>query len=307
MRSAARDQPISAPISSRSACDLAEQPVDAAGVDDPGAEVLRGLGAAGDPEAQALDRILARVAGRDVAGQERVSRPDDRARLLLLDPDPMQRRRAVLEDLRIAAVGHGHDRLARAQPGHLDDRLRAVVGVVELVADELLGLELVRRDQVGLGPHRQSQRLAVGVDHRRHAEPAHLADQRRVDVLLDPAREAAGEHADARALGQVEQLLAEQLELLRRDGRTTLVDLGVQPGGRVEHDRVGPRLVVDADEVVEDRLVAERLDDPRAGGAAGKPGGDHRLPELLDRAGDVDALAARHRGLIDGAVAAARA
>ena len=40
-------------------------------------------------------------------------------------------------------------------------------------------------------------------------------------------------------------------------------------------------------------------------GAAGEPGGDHRLAERLERARDVDALAAGHRRLLDGAVAAA--
>ena len=40
----------------------------------------------------------------------------------------------------------------------------AVLVVVELVADELLGLEHVRRDDVRLGAHRAPQRLAVGVD-----------------------------------------------------------------------------------------------------------------------------------------------
>ena len=43
--------------------------------------------------------------------------------------------------------------------------MQAVLVVVELVADELLGLELVGRDHVGLGAHGAAQRLAVGVDH----------------------------------------------------------------------------------------------------------------------------------------------
>ncbi len=79
-----------------------------------------------------------------------------------------------------------------------------------------------------------------------------------------PAREAAGEHADARALGQVQELLAEQLELLLGDRRAALVDLGVHAGGRVEHRHVRARLLADAHEGVEDRLVVQRLDDPRA-------------------------------------------
>ncbi len=121
----------------------------------------------------------------------------------------------------------------------------------------------------------------------------HVADQLGVDVGLHPSRQAAGEHAHARALGEVQELVVEQLELLRADGRPTLVDLGLQSGGRVEHGRVRARLLADADERVEDRLVVERLDDPGPGGPSGQTGGDHRLPQPLDHAGDVDSLAAR--------------
>ena len=93
----------------------------------------------------------------------------------------------------------------------------AVLVVVELVADELLGLEHVRRDDVGLGAHGVAQRLAVGVDDRRDAELAQLADQAGVDVGVDAARQRAGEHARCCApLREVEQLVAEQLDLLRR-------------------------------------------------------------------------------------------
>src|SRR6202012_766396 len=63
-------------------------------------------------------------------------------------------------------------------------------------------------------------------------------------------------------------------------------------------------LVGDPNEVVEDRLVVERLDDAAAGRAAGKAGRDHRLSQALDGGGDVDALAAGHRRLIDRAMTA---
>src|SRR5206468_2846494 len=58
-------------------------------------------------------------------------------------------------------------------------------------------------------------------------------------------------------------------------------------------------------EVVEDRLLGELLDDSRPRRPAREPGRDHRLAERLERAGDVDALAARHRALLDRAVTAA--
>src|ERR1700682_372631 len=41
----------------------------------------------------------------------------------------------------------------------------------------------------------------------------------------------------------------------------------------------------------------------RTSGAAGEAGRDHRLAELLQRPRDVDALAAGHRPLLDGAMA----
>ena len=136
--------------------------------------------------------------------------------------------RAALEHVRVAAVRDRHDRLAR-RPSRVisTTALGAVVVVVELVADQLLGLELVRRDHVGLGAHGEPQRLAVGVDDRGHAELPELADQTGVDVRSHAARQAAGEHAHARALGQVQQLVAEQLELVRGDRRPALVDLGL--------------------------------------------------------------------------------
>ncbi len=48
----------------------------------PGAEVLGRLGSAGDAEAQRLGRWTALVAGRDVAGEERITGPDARDRRL---------------------------------------------------------------------------------------------------------------------------------------------------------------------------------------------------------------------------------
>ncbi len=73
-----------------------------------------------------------------------------------------------------------------AQRRDLAHRQRALLLVGELVADELLGLEHVRRDDVGLGAHRLAQRLAVGVDHGRHVQPLQLADQRRVESGSTP-------------------------------------------------------------------------------------------------------------------------
>src|SRR4051812_11978685 len=134
-----------------------------------------------------------------------------------------------------------------------------------------------------------------------------LAEPLGVRPRLHARRQRAGEDHEIRAAREVEQLVAEQLELLGRDAGSALVDLGLLTGRRVEDRKVGARLLADAHEVVEDRLLGELLDDPRARRAAREAGGDHRLAERLERARDVDALAARHRALLDRPVAAAEA
>ena len=150
--------------------DLAEQPFDPFRVDQAGPEVLGGLGAAGDAVGEALLGDVPLVAGGDEARQERVARADGGARLDRAAAHAHAVQRAAAPGSsgahqRVAAVGHGHDRLARAELAHLAHRDRVVLVVVELVADELLGLEHVRRDHVGLGAHGAAQRVAVGVDH----------------------------------------------------------------------------------------------------------------------------------------------
>ena len=64
-------------------------------------------------------------------------------------------------------------------------------------------------------------------------------------------------------------------------------------GRGVDDGRGGTRLAADVHEVVEDVLALQALDDLLAGAAADEAGDDHRLAERLERAGDVDALAAR--------------
>src|SRR3954447_24222323 len=98
---------------------------------------------AGDPEGERLlDRTML-IAGGDEAGQERVAGADRRARLdrSPAQADAIERQLTVAADHpREDAVGHRHDRLARPQLADLLDGVRAVLVVVELVADELLGL-----------------------------------------------------------------------------------------------------------------------------------------------------------------------
>ena len=149
--------------------------------------------------------------------------------------------------------------------GHLAHGDGAVLVVVELVADQLLGLQHVRRDDVGSA--RTAWRSGSPSVSTIVVTPSLRSSRirRGVDVGVDAARQRAGEHDDLRAPREVQELVAEQLDLRRGDGRAALVDLGLLAAGRVEHRRVRPRLLADAHEVVEDRLLGELLDDARAG------------------------------------------
>src|ERR1700743_1935997 len=103
--------------------DLAEQALDAIGLHQPRAQVLRGLRAAGDAVGERVLDRLALIAGGDEAGQERVARADRRARLdrPRPDPDAVEQRLGILVHAGEAAVVHGHDRLARAELADLLD------------------------------------------------------------------------------------------------------------------------------------------------------------------------------------------
>src|SRR5437763_11877482 len=82
--------------------DFAEQPLYRALVDQPGAEMLHGLGAAGDAVAQAVDRRLLEIAGGDIAGEEGITRADRRARLLLVDADAVEHVPPAVADVGVA-------------------------------------------------------------------------------------------------------------------------------------------------------------------------------------------------------------
>ena len=94
------------------------------------------------------------------------------------------------------------------------------------------------------------------------------------------------------------------LDLVRLDARSLLVDLGLLAGRRVEHGGVGSRLLADANEVVQDRLLTELGDDLGSRRPALEAGRDHGLAERLEHPRDVHALAAGQRAAFDGAVAA---
>ena len=62
--------------------------------------------------------------------------------------------------------------LRAPQLGDLVEREREVLVVVELLADDALGLALVRRDEQRLGLDAEAERLAVAVERGRDALPA---------------------------------------------------------------------------------------------------------------------------------------
>ena len=172
------------------------------------------------------------------------------------------------------------------------------------MAHELLRLEHIRGDHIRFRSHRLAQGLPVGVDDRDHIEALEVSDQGRIEVWVHIARKRPGEHHDRGPTRQVEELVSKQFHLACRDGRSAFVDLRLLARRRVEHRGVRAGLIADAHEVVQDRLLRELLDDMRPRCPARKPGRDHGLSERLERTCDVDALAARHRALIDGSVTA---
>src|SRR3954447_7171672 len=88
-------------------------------------------------------------------------------------------------------------------------------------------------------------RVAVGVDDRGHVELVQLADQLAVRARLDAGRQRPGEDDDVGAARQIQQLVAEELELLARHRGPALVDLGLLSGGRVQDGQIRPRLLAD--------------------------------------------------------------
>src|SRR3954468_16797939 len=97
------------------------------------------------------------------------------------------------------------------------------------------------------------------------------------------------------------ELVEQRVQLLPTHRRPPLVDLGQRAGGWVDDRCRGARLVVDADEVAEDRLGRELVEDAVSGSAAGEAARDCRGAEPLQRPRDVDAFPA------GGGQAAARA
>ena len=201
-------------------------------VDRPGAEVLRRLRPAGDAVGQAVARRRALVAGGDVAGQEGVAGADRGDRLERLDLDLVARPAGALPARRPAArrspsptiATQPFSRVMIASPAPISIRplrpRREVVRVVELVAHRP-PRPRATFGATTAGSARRPARIGSPSASSTVSTPCSRSalDQPRVDVGVDARRDAAGDHADRRALGEVEQLLDEAVDLLGRRPR----------------------------------------------------------------------------------------
>src|SRR5215210_7054848 len=139
----------------------AQQALDLRGIDAAGAEMLRGLRAAGDGESQTLLRRAPVVACRGEAGEEGVSRTDCGDRFDGRCRDLVEVALVVgALDRGDAALRPGDHGVSRAQLDQARQAVEQVLAIVELMADRSLRLSDVRGHCGGLGPDRGDERLA---------------------------------------------------------------------------------------------------------------------------------------------------
>jgi len=149
----------------------------------------------------------------DIAGKAGVTGAHRRNGLLQRHPHAVDARPALADHLSPAAIGHRHDRRARTQRDDLPHGAGAIGVIVELVANQLLASTTFGETTSGSARTGEPQRLAVGVDDRHHIELVHRADELRVEVGIDPAGQRSGEDDDRRSPRQIQELLAELLDL----------------------------------------------------------------------------------------------
>src|SRR6266511_176669 len=279
----------------RNDVDPGDEPARFPRIEAPRSDLERRSGARRDG---APERLLGRAfggEGGDEAGEQDVSGADGRDGI-----DPGGRGAevqlvALLPQERIAAGLLGDQHVSGSELGDLVECEDEVLLLVQLLADEALGLVLVRRDEERLGLRTEPQRLALRVEHGLDAVAIEVADHRGIEVLGDAARQRPGEDDEVGPAREVVELLGQDLELVGLDMRAPLVDLGVGARHGVDDRGGGPGVVGDADEVVEDGLGRQVLEDARAGAAPDQAGGDDWHVEQLERAGDVDPLPPRER------------
>ena len=197
----------------------------------------------------------------------------------------------------------GDENVAGAKLGDRLDPEQEVLLVVELLTDDRLGRSLRRRDERRLGLDALEQRLAFDIEGDTQAAPRQVTDELAVEAVIDSPRQRPGEDDQLGAARQVVELLGKRHELLGPHHRPPLVDLGVRARRGIDDGSRGARLVLDAGEIVENRLVRKLLDDALPGATAGETRRDDGDAEPLERARDVDALAARQREALAGAMA----
>src|SRR5688500_5380030 len=260
------------------------------GIEAARAHLQHGSRARRSGEAKRLLAALAVEDGHEPLGEERVAGADDRYGLEPGRDGAVAANLTLLAHEREAAVLERDVDVARAELRDRVERHQEVLVVEELLADELLGLVLVGRDEPRLGLEPETKRLALRVEDDPHAMPGELPGSVGVERLGDSPGQRAGEDHELGPTREVAQLVQQDLQLALADLRPPLVDLGLCPGRRIHDERRRSRLARDADEVVQDRLGGELLDDARAGTPSSEAGGDDRHVEALQRAGDVDAL-----------------
>src|SRR5215218_3792318 len=286
--------------------DGAEEPAGLPGIEVAGADPERRRGAGGDGELQRLLRGPAGEVGGDELGEEDAAGADDGDGL-----DPGRRVRAVathlpiLPEERVAAALERDVHVTGAEFGDRVERHQEVLLVLELLADDVLGLTLVRRDEPRLRLGTETERLPLRVEHDLDTAPGEITHGLAVKGHVDAPGQRAGEDDEVGAAGEVVELLEQRLELVRGDLGAPLVDLGVRALRRVDDRGRGPRLLADPDEVVQDRLRRQFLDDAGAGAAAREARRDDRHVEPLQRPRHVDPLAARERQHLARAMALA--
>ena len=125
---------------------------------------------------------------------------------------------------------------------HLGDPIEGhheVVIVFELLANELLRLVLVRRDEPRLSLDSETKRLTLCVENDVRPETGHFTNGIGVEPFIDAAWKRAGKDNRRCSPREIAQLVEQRRELALRDLRAPLVDLGVGSGRRVDNSGRG--------------------------------------------------------------------